>query len=111
MKKHILLLLMAGLFATAVAQPGERFGDNMFLSLKGGMGMYSNRLNDNPTGFSGGISVGKWIVSPLAFRVSFDFVTIPNASTLHPYTSRFALGSAERLEYELVIEADSNSFA
>jgi len=98
MKKHILLLLMmAGLFATAVAQPGERFGDNMFLSLKGGMGMYSNRLNDNPTGFSGGISVGKWIVSPLAFRVSFDFMTIPNASTLHPYTSRFALGSAEFL--------------
>lgn len=97
----VCVALFAALQVPAVskvqAQPGERFGDNMFLSLKGGMSMYSNRLNDNPTGFSGGISVGKWIVSPLAFRVSFDFMTVPNASTSNPFTAQFALGSAEFL--------------
>ena len=101
MKKLLLIVVLTAAFITPSltlqAQPGERFGDNMFVSLKGGMGIYSNRLNENPRGFSGGISVGKWIVSPLAFRVSFDFMTIPNASTLKPYTAQFALGSAEFL--------------
>lgn len=64
MKKTILLLLATVTFASAFAQPGDRFSDNMFLSLKGGVGVYSNRVNENPLGFSGGISVGKWIVSP-----------------------------------------------
>ena len=97
MKKFILVLLMAVTCSASHAQVGTDFGVNMFASLKGGVAMYSNRLNDNPLGFSGGISVGKWILSPLAFRASFDFMTVPNAIKDDNFTENFALASAEFL--------------
>ena len=97
MKKIILVLLMAVTCSASHAQVGTDFGVNMFASLKGGLGMYSNRLNDNPIGFSGGISVGKWIVSPLAFRVSFDMMTIPNGILGSNNTANFAMANAEFL--------------
>lgn len=97
MKKFILVLLMAVTCSVSHSQVGTSFGVNMFASVKGGLSMYSNRLNDNPMGFSGGISVGKWILSPLAVRVSFDFMTVPNAFRGSDFTANFALGSCEFL--------------
>lgn len=94
----LLSALQAPLSAPVQAQVGTSFGVNMFASLKGGMGVYKNSVNEDfPKGFSGGISVGKWILSPLAFRVSFDFMTLPNAVYNTNKTANFALASAEFL--------------
>ena len=83
-------------FSTCHAQVGTDFGVNMFASLKGGVGVFSNRMIDSQTGFSGGLSVGKWIVNPLAFRASFDLMDIPVQSG-DKGNYRFALFNAEFL--------------
>ena len=97
MKKIILVLLLVVTCSVTHAQVGTSFGVNMFASLKGGRSYYDNRVNEVPRGFSGGISVGKWILSPLAFRGSFDFMTVPNGIGTSNKTANFALGSAEFL--------------
>lgn len=79
------------------AQVGTDFGVNMFMSMGGGVSIYDNPHNDSPSGFAGGFSIGKWILSPLAFRVSFDFMNVPYAYTGENYTASFALGTAEFL--------------
>ena len=94
MKKIVISLLLLFTLSGAQAQIGTGFGVNMFLSADAGASMYSNRYNDNPVGFSGGISVGKWILTPLAFRVGFDFKTIPSTYQGLSYTSSFAFADA-----------------
>ena len=94
MKKIVISLLLLFTLSGAQAQIGTGFGVNMFLSADAGASMYSNRYNDNPVGFSGGISVGKWILTPLAFRVGFDFKTIPSTYQGLSYTSNFAFADA-----------------
>ena len=94
MKKIALTIVLMFAFAGAHAQVGSGFGVNMFMSVDGGVSMYSNSYNDNPMGFSGGISVGKWILSPLALRVTFDFKSVPFVEDGKKYTSNFALGDA-----------------
>lgn len=100
MKKITLALVMIlSLMGEAKAQIGTDFGVNMFASLKGGFSCYNNLINDSQDtwGFSGGISVGKWILNPLAFRVSFDMMTVPNGIGVSKSTANYALMSAEFL--------------
>lgn len=59
------------------AQIGTDFGVNMFMSMGGGISYYQNKSKNFSPGFSGGIAVGKWILSPLAGRVGVDFQTVP----------------------------------
>ena len=91
MKKIALTIVLMFAFAGAHAQVGSGFGVNMFMSVDGGVSMYSNSYNDNPMGFSGGISVGKWILSPLALRVTFDFKSVPFVEDGKKYTSNFVI--------------------
>ena len=63
--------------AGAQAQIGTDFGVNMFMSMGGGISYYQNESKNVPIGFSGGIAVGKWILSPLAGRVGLDFQSVP----------------------------------
>jgi hypothetical protein len=48
----------------------------MFMNMGGGVSMYKNSDSPLLNGFSGGISVGKWILSPLAARITLDFQTL-----------------------------------
>ena len=78
MKKAIISLLLIAACFTGRAQIGTDFGVNMFMNMGGGVSMYKYADNPLHTGFSGGISVGKWILSPLAARISLDFQTLSN---------------------------------
>lgn len=93
MKKIVLMVAACLCLCNAQAQIGSNLKINAFVSAKGGIGIYHNSRNDNPAGFSGGFSVGKWILSPFAFRASFDFIAIPNGDAL----AGFELCSAEFL--------------
>lgn len=98
MKKIILSLLLALATVGGVrAQVGTDFGVNMFVQLKGGINVYNSTLSENRIGFSGGASVGKWILNPLALRLSLDFMTTPEAFGPGTNNSRFALASVEFL--------------
>ena len=90
-------MLALAAFGGVRAQVGTDFGVNMFVQMKGGISLYDSRLSVLHPGFSGGISVGKWILNPLAFRVSLDFMTTPEAFGPGTNNSRFALASAEFL--------------
>lgn len=76
MKKTIISLLLIAACFTGRAQIGTDFGVNMFMNMGGGVSMYKHADAPLLTGFSGGISVGKWILSPLAGRISLDFQTL-----------------------------------
>ncbi|MBR1798323.1 MAG: outer membrane beta-barrel protein [Bacteroidales bacterium] len=76
MKKTLFVALLLLLFTGAQAQVGSDFGVNMYVSAGGGMTIYHNMNNDNPTGFAGGMSVGKWILSPLALNVGVDWMRV-----------------------------------
>lgn len=76
MKKAIISFLLLAACVTGRAQVGSDFGVNMFMNMGGGMSMYQSSGTPLLTGFSGGISVGKWILSPLAARISLDFQAI-----------------------------------
>lgn len=76
MKKAIISLLLIAACFTGRAQIGTDFGVNMFMNMGGGVSMYKRADAPLVTGFSGGISVGKWILSPLAARISLDFQTL-----------------------------------
>ena len=76
MKKIIISLLLIAACFTGRAQIGTDFGVNMFMNMGGGVSMYQYADNPLHTGFSGGISVGKWILSPLAARITLDFQTL-----------------------------------
>ena len=54
----------------------------MFMNMGGGVSMYQYADNPLHTGFSGGISVGKWILSPLAARITLDFQTLSKTEDL-----------------------------
>ena len=77
MKKIIVSLLLLAGIGSAKAQIGTDFGVNMFVTLNGGMSFYKSGNAEMGSGFSGGIGVGKWILSPLAGRVDLDFMTAP----------------------------------
>ena len=77
MKKIIISLLMLVTFTGARAQVGTDFGVNMFMSWGGGVSMYHHVDQTVGPGFSTGAAIGKWILSPLALRGSFNFMTAP----------------------------------
>ena len=77
MKKIIISVMLVLGCAGAQAQIGTDFGVNMFMSMGGGISYYQNESKNVPIGFSGGIAVGKWILSPLAGRVGLDFQSVP----------------------------------
>ncbi|MBQ1636039.1 MAG: hypothetical protein II102_05505, partial [Bacteroidales bacterium] len=62
MKKIIISLLLIAACFTGRAQIGTDFGVNMFMNMGGGVSMYKNSDSPLLNGFSGGISVGKWIL-------------------------------------------------
>lgn len=76
MKRIIISLLLITACLTGRAQIGSDFGVNMFMNMGGGVSMYKNSDSPLLNGFSGGISVGKWILSPLAARITLDFQTL-----------------------------------
>ena len=82
MKKIIISLLLIAACFTGRAQIGTDFGVNMFMNMGGGVSMYQYADNPLHTGFSGGISVGKWILSPLAARITLDFQTLSKTEDL-----------------------------
>ena len=77
MKKIIISVMLAFGLVSAYAQIGTDFGVNMFLTMGGGVSYYQNESKDATLGFSGGIAVGKWILSPLAGRIALDFQSVP----------------------------------
>lgn len=77
MKKIIISVMLVLGLAGAHAQVGTDFGVNMFMTMGGGISYYQNESRNVTPGFSGGIGVGKWILSPLAGRVSLDVQTVP----------------------------------
>lgn len=77
MKKIIITLIMALSLTGASAQVGTDFGVNMFMSWGGGVTMYHHMDQTVGPGFSTGAAIGKWILSPLALRGSFNFMTAP----------------------------------
>ena len=95
MKKVLISLMLILAAASGRAQIGSDFGVNMFMSMGGGVSVYHNLKVDNPKGFTGGVTVGKWILSPLAFRVTFDFMTVPRDFKGEEITGNYALASAE----------------
>ena len=97
MKKIIISLLLLLTFTGAKAQIGSDFGVNMFMTMGGGVSWWNNGASDVTTrGFAGGIGVGKWILSPLAARISLDFQVVPsNQDQIH--RASFAHASAEFL--------------
>ena len=95
MKKVIISLLLIAACATGRAQIGSDFGVNMFMNMGGGMSLYKNGDVPLMKGFSGGISVGKWILSPLAARVSLDFQSLNREPMDYNFT--FASASVEFL--------------
>ena len=102
MKKYLLIAAVISIFnfqfSISRAQVGTDFGVNMFMSLDGGVSIFDNPRNTElHTGYAGGFSVGKWILSPLAFRASFQFVTVPHAYDFSDYNASYALGTAEFL--------------
>lgn len=96
MKKIILTLLLLSGLAGARAQIGTDFGVNMFMTMGGGMSIYKNGDAPVQTGFSGGIGVGKWILTPLAGRVNLDFMELPSVQD-PAYTASFAMASMQFL--------------
>ena len=82
MKKIIISVLLIAACFTGRAQIGTDFGVNMFMNMGGGVSMYQYADNPLHTGFSGGISVGKWILSPLAARITLDFQTLSKTEDL-----------------------------
>ena len=82
MKRIIISLLLIAACFTGRAQIGTDFGVNMFMNMGGGVSMYQYADNPLHTGFSGGISVGKWILSPLAARITLDFQTLSKTEDL-----------------------------
>ena len=82
MKKIIISLLLIAACFTGRAQIGTDFGVNLFMNMGGGVSMYQYADNPLHTGFSGGISVGKWILSPLAARITLDFQTLSKTEDL-----------------------------
>lgn len=76
MKRIIISLLLITACLTGRSQIGSDFGVNMFMNMGGGVSMYKNSDSPLLNGFSGGISVGKWILSPLAARITLDFQTL-----------------------------------
>lgn len=97
MKRILTLLLFVATFASSHAQVGSDFGVNMFVSASGGMSLYSNRVEQLQTGFSGNVAVGKWILYPLAMRVDFDFSTVPAERLGHEYSQNFAFADVSFL--------------
>ena len=96
MKKIIISLLLLFTVVGAKAQIGSDFGVNMFMNMGGGVSWWNNGGDVTTRGFSGGIGVGKWILSPLAARVSLNFEVVPsNQDQLH--RASFAHATAEFL--------------
>lgn len=97
MKKTIISLLLLVTFTGAKAQMGTNFGANMFMTMGGGVSWWDNSANGlKGPGFAGGIGVGKWILSPLAARISLDFQVTPSAQ-LEDRRSSFAHATFEFL--------------
>ena len=90
MKKIIITFIMALTLTSASAQVGTDFGVNMFMSWGGGATMYHHQDQTVGPGFSTGAAIGKWILSPLALRGSFNFMTAPaiaDSSYFEPFAS------------------------
>ncbi len=96
MKKVLISLLLVTACLTGRAQIGTDFGVNMFMDMGGGVSMLKHEDVPLQHGFSGGISVGKWILSPLAGRISLDFQTLPYDDS-HTNDASFASASVEFL--------------
>ena len=96
MKKIIIAFLMVVSLAGARAQVGTDFGVNMFMTWGGGVSMYHHVDQTTGPGFSTGAAIGKWILSPLALRGSFNFLTAPTVSD-DKYFEPFASAGVEFL--------------
>ncbi len=96
MKKFVLSLLLLASVAGSHAQVGTDFGVNMFMSWGGGVTMYHHADQTVGPGFSTGAAIGKWILTPLALRGSFNFMTAPS---LNEESTGFAPFSSAGVEF------------
>jgi hypothetical protein len=94
MKKLLLSLLLAGFALSAKAQP---VADNTFFwSLNAGAALYQHSGETQFSVPAGGLSVGWWLMRPLAFRVAADVAMAPSALQANSSTSAlYLMGSAE----------------
>ena len=79
MRKLLLTLLMAGIAVGAVAQRDAAYGYNtFFFSVKAGGVFYKHSQETSFTFPSAGITFGRWLMRPLAFRLSGDVAMAPS---------------------------------
>ena len=100
MKKVLITVILSLSFLGASAQMGSGFTVNTFASLQGGITSYYNHANDpgimdGKIGFTGGLAVGKWICSPLALRLGFDFMSVSKIKDVGNANGNYFLASAE----------------
>ena len=100
MKKLLTLIATALLLSSASAQVGNSFSENTFFSFGGGYTNYHASLYGGTdtcvSGFNVSLGYGKWILSPLAFRLAVDAVMAPTFSnSASDGMGLFAYASAE----------------
>ena len=95
MKKFLLSLLLAGFALGAKAQTAA--DNTLFMSLNAGIAYYQHS-GDGQLGVpAAGFSIGRWLMRPLAFRISADIAMAPSAAIPAGSTNSalFLMGSAE----------------
>lgn len=79
MKKLLLTLLLSLACLTAGAQRGNAYNDQtLFLSFNAGASYYMHSGSSDFSLPAGGLSVGRWLMRPLAFRLAIDGALSPS---------------------------------
>lgn len=105
MKKAALLLLaVLGLAHAASAQVESKMSYNGYLSARAGVPF---NFAHGMMGFGGGLSVGEWLMKPLAFQLSFDYDILSNHPSGNPENYLYA--SAEFI-WEPLASIGSHNF-
>lgn len=97
MKKILLTLVLAGMFAGAEAQREAAYADNTFFWSLGAGGAYYQHSGSAQMGIpAGGLYLGRWLMKPLAFRIAGDVVMAPSYQQQNSGSnSLYFMGSAE----------------
>lgn len=96
MKKFLLTLVLAGMFAGAEAQREAAYADNTFFWSLGVGGAYYQHSGSAQMGIpAAGLYFGRWLMKPLAFRIAGDVVMAPSFQHNSGDNALFFMGSAE----------------
>ena len=99
MKKLLLSLLLVGACMGASAQRANVYSDNtLFMSFNVGASLYNHSGSSDFSLPTGGLSFGRWLMRPLAFRIAADVTMTPSfAQTGKSGSATYLFGSAEFL--------------